>query len=679
MTSSLFRKRYRHLLSAGSLFCLAVSPLALSSAMAQQVVPTDPFLTPADVGQIISRVVQEANARHTPAAIAVVDRLGAVLAVYKMAGLNNPANPNFFTQVEPNPNNPGGSANAMQDKTGSPANPQKVGLSGLKGVILPEVAALAKAITGAYLSTSGGNAFSTRVASQIIQNHFDPGENDTPSGPLYGVQFSQLPCSDLSVRFDPNDGSSLTRGPHRSPLGFSGDPGGFPLYKNGRLVGAIGVKAEGTYRVVENIQSRELPTDEALALAGTIGNDAPPDIVASKITVGGHTLRYTNTQPNNLKTDPSKAPPFASLPAGTGSLIAVRGYYGAKQGLRTGSGYNSPAIGIRQETTRLYGTQFPAMVLVDGNNNLRFPPISGTGPGALTAAEVKLILQEAFNVAGITRAQIRRPVGTPLEVNISVSDLSGRVLGLVSTVDAPIFGIDVSLQKARSAAFMSRKDTAKQLLSIPANPGLSGLFPLRFSDYVQRAQLFFGASALTGQTAFSERAIGNFGRDSYPDGINTTPFGPFGINPTSNTPFDDGLQLDLVINNIAQHLLYIKDPQNMTPDTPVGCTDLPQRDAGFNKSNLANGLQIFPGGFPIYRGNQLVGGIGVSGDGVDQDDLVAFLGLSNAGEKLNNGVGNAPFLMRASNIVTMGARPRYVNCPFAPFITGRDQNVCMGK
>jgi hypothetical protein len=39
-----------------------------------------------------------------------------------------------------------------------------------------------------------------------------------------------------------------------------------------------------------------------------------------------------------------------------------------------------------------------------------------------------------------------------------------------------------------------------------------------------------------------------------------------------------------------------------------------------------NGIQIFPGGIPLYKNGQLAGGIGVSGDGVDQDDYIAAAG-----------------------------------------------------
>ena len=47
-----------------------------------------------------------------------------------------------------------------------------------------------------------------------------------------------------------------------------------------------------------------------------------------------------------------------------------------------------------------------------------------------------------------------------------------------------------------------------------------------------------------------------------------------------------------------------------------------------NPNQLANqnGVVFFPGSTPLYVGVQLQGGFGVSGDGVDQDDVVTYIG-----------------------------------------------------
>ena len=45
-------------------------------------------------------------------------------------------------------------------------------------------------------------------------------------------------------------------------------------------------------------------------------------------------------------------------------------------------------------------------------------------------------------------------------------------------------------------------------------------------------------------------------------------------------------------------------------------------------AEFRNGIITFPGGVPLYKNGQLVGGIGVSGDGVDQDEHVAFAGAA---------------------------------------------------
>src|SRR3546814_3848655 len=97
-----------------------------------------------------------------------------------------------------------------------------------------------------------------------------------------------------------------------------------------------------------------------------------------------------------------------------------------------------------------------------------------------------------------------------------------------------------------------------------------------------------------------------------------------------------GLQSALIIGKIGAHLAYVSGAS--ATDTPPRCTTLPDVAAGRNR--LQNGIQIFPGSVPIYRGGRLVGGIGVSGDGIDQDDMISFLGAHNGGARVG-GIGNA--------------------------------------
>jgi len=151
------------------------------------------LLSVADVQQVIAQAVAEAQARQANATIAVVDRVGNVLAVYRMG---DPATRATIIA-------------SSLDSSGTAA--VHAGLEGIRlpattgplsGINLDELAAIAKAITGAYLS-SEGNAFSSRTASQIVQQHFDPGTSGAPSGPLFGVQFSQLACSTRISRLTP--------------------------------------------------------------------------------------------------------------------------------------------------------------------------------------------------------------------------------------------------------------------------------------------------------------------------------------------------------------------------------------------------------------------------------------------------------------------------------------------
>src|SRR6266516_1546765 len=422
--------------------------------------------------------------------------------------------------------------------TGAPATTtiRSVGTlgRGLEGAVVSALsAAISKAGTGGLFSTSG-NAFTTRTAVFIIQEHFPPGVNFRSGGPLYGVQFSSLPCGDIKKP--------------GLPLGLSGDPVGLPIYRNGVVVGGVGIEGDGLYTVDRD------PSDF----------DPPTSIRADNILVDGIRLPYIN-----VTNAPAPATiPFSSLP---------------------GAGF----IGVTPPSAFV-----PALVGgISGEVDSRFFPFIGSslpaGGNALSPADVQTIISHAALQANMTRAAIRQPLGSNARVSIAVVDLEGNVLGVFRTSDAPVFGFDVSVQKARTAAFYSN-----------ANAG--GLLRgAGFGSFVDRANA--DGLQLNGSIAFTDRAGGFLHRPFFPDGIDNTAAGPFSTELNEWSPFNVGLQLELIKTNLLAAL----------GGASVPCTSIP---------NIPNGIQIFPGSVPLYKNGVLVGAIGISGDGVDQDDLIAAAG-----------------------------------------------------
>ncbi len=603
-------------------------------------------LSQSEAEGVVARAVAQAGAAGVAATIAVVDRVGNVLAVFQMNG-------------------------AATDTTISSGIVAGGSETGLEGIVVPSaVAAISKAGTAAYLS-SQGNAFTSRTASQIVQEHFNPHETGQPGGPLFGVQFSQLPCGDLVRSF----GVDAT-GPKRLPLGLSADPGGLALYEEGVPVGGVGVELDGSYSIDRDVLDDDSDLEERIAVAAIQGFTPASDRIASRINVDGRSLRYADdTGTANVAVDA-----YGDIDGGVeGSLIDVSGFFTAAGGVLAGTEFLTNASGVAATTFE----GIPAEVLVD-TAGMPFPTTNPRdslsplpGGGGLTSGEVRVILKHALDIARRTRAQIRRPPESAARVNVAVVDTAGNLLGFVRSPDAPVFGIDVSLQKARTAAFFSGVTAGANLSAAPAPPAALGADPL--GDYVTAVQAFVGPTALADGFAFSDRAGGNLSRPFFPDGIDANSNGPFSRPEGEWSPFTTGLQLDLVLNQLAAAICeYVPAVEAAffgggCPATPTSCAEAP------NATALANGIQIFPGSVPIYRGATLVGGIGVSGDGIDQDDLVAFRGLHDAGIELATGVGNAPIGIRADQLTgATGDALRYVSCPVAPFLDSSTQDACGG-
>ncbi len=591
-------------------------------------------LTATEVDQVIAQAVSVASTLGQSATVAVVDRVGNVLGVFQMSGGD------YNVTITSNKGVSGGLESVSLDS---------------------KFAAISKAITGAYLSSSG-NAFSTRTAGFIIQDHYIPQVSNSSAGPLYGVQFSQLGCGDLvqKTTTDPTIPTISTIGPRRSPLGLSADPGGFPLYKNGMVVGGIGVviRSNPTYTLDLNPTDIDNDLKEIIAQSATSGFTPQTCIRANQITANGVTLRYSDSD-DNLKTPSltTLVSATASYGSAFGALASVTNYYVPGTAPVAGTAYGNAASGFAADSTNFSGQSGYVMVTAASAN--RYPP---TASSALSAAEVTTLLQNGLTVANATRAQIRKPLDSAAQVTISVVDQAGVILGIARTTDAPMFGTDVSLQKARTASFFS-------FLSTRTNNARGNLSTLNLlGDYIssstdsRHADVFFpslGNTSFNSNIAFSARAIGNIHRPYFPDGIESKSRGPLSKAVSSWSPFNIGLQLDLVQSKIVAAL---------SSSTLTSCTA--------SSVGIDNGIQVFPGGVPIYKSGVLVGGIGVSGDGVDQDDMISFLAVSRTSSSFS-AITNAVSSIRSSTLTASdGNSLRYVQCPQAPFLNSTENAVC---
>lgn len=502
-----------------------------------------------DVNRIIAQAVQRALEISPDSVIAVTDREGFVLGVWDVNGGSLPA----------------------------------------LGVI---AAATGRAATAAFLS-SNQNAFTTRTAGWIIQQHFPPGVRNTPPGPLVGVGFSNLFFSDVNrvkqipVGFHGSNLVPSTMSPGVREGGASGvpftslqdSPGGVPLYINGELVGGIGVTGDGSPTdlsaaaaiLARDVQKNATPgfrfgedTDEVVALAGQSGYRAPQDILATNILAGGVRLPYVTPQPENFPEE------YASEGPQHGEVVPIYPIQGSPE---------------------RYPYRVETLGGVEGE--IRFPFRSDPMPGKvgrenrLTESEVRDIISAAAERASRTRAAIRLPIGTSAKVWVSIvgnprkAGLPPPILGVFRVGEAPIFSWDVSVQKARTAVFFSNS-----------------------------------------QLAQSSRTVGFLAQRFFPPGLDGRPFGPY-------FGFQEAVSLRT-------------NPKTKSfPGNP----------------NLPNGMTIFPGGFPLYRDKTLVGAIGVSGDGVDQDDIIAIAGAA---------LFPAPPKIRADHFSYKGARLPYVKFPRDP-------------
>ena len=197
----------------------------------------------------------------------------------------------------------------------------------LQGVDVPGAVAgaIAKAITGAYLS-SGGNAFSTRTASMIVQEHFPPSAaaRGLESGPLFGVQFSQLPCSDLVGAVQRHRRGRQLHRPEalaarpRPPI-----PAASRSTRTAWWSAASASWPTASTASIPRSSTSTPTTRRAIALAASTRLRGADEIRAERITVDGTLLRFTDATEANLLSNPGAAPGFAAINGTAGALTSV--------------------------------------------------------------------------------------------------------------------------------------------------------------------------------------------------------------------------------------------------------------------------------------------------------------------------------------------------------------------
>lgn len=366
----------------------------------------------------------------------------------------------------------------------------------------------------------------------------------------------------------------------------------------------------------------------ALVSAPAFQNQVPPSLaLGGGFGTGIITGKADVMDSNSLAVNPGGVPIFYKnvVVGGVGVVTAASDLnvaeYAAFSGATTQRGGPSDLFGPTPASPGVVfigGVALPFVNQTSRPSDVSAGPISGTGSfvvgpassagqppdgdlitptagllGGLSASDVQTILNNAESTANTTRAAIRLPIGSRTRMVIAVADLDGTIIGLRRMADSTVFSIDVAVSKARNMVYFN--SASRTAVDLPGVP---------MGTAVTNRTISFGAQPL------------------FPPGIDGSAVGPF---------FN----------------LYLQDVASP-------CTQGMQ--AGAPNANKS-GIVFFPGSAGLYRNGTLVGGLGASGDGVDEDDYVTNGGTLGF---------EAPANIRADQISINGVRLPYFKFPRNP-------------
>ena len=409
--------------------------------------------------------------------------------------------------------------------------------------------------------------------------------------------------------------------PDAQARGIATLPGGVPLYRdtNGdtvgeTLIGGIGVFFPGENGTAEFEQGF---APGQLVKARTNSSRVMEAEFIAVAAAGGSILANAKAPGAKVFSHPV---PDLDIPFGRLDLVGIQlqvigptaGIRGVQQLVQFGTALGPGTVnGTDQQvlpTGELYrdGQTVPFGWLVtphDGDN--------------ITAAQVQQIIETGIAQSESVRAAIRLPLGSRTRMMYAVTDLDGEVLGMFRQRDATFFSIDVAVSKARNVAYYADATV---------------LDPL---DQVTRT---IEGSNVPGGTAFTNRTFRFLAEPNFPSGVDSTLPGDFSIlHDISSGVTDLGQDIPAFGLVNKRNLVEFQGPIahtefNEANGTVAGLTSFfpgaNMRDP--DNPEHQNGVIFFPGSTPIYDPvtGDLIAGFGVSGDGVDQDDVVTYNGAA---------------------------------------------------
>ncbi len=474
------------------------------------------------------------------------------------------------------------------------------------------------------------------VAPVGIGGNFPAGVAHTPPVDLFNIEASNRiqTVSQTMVNLDSYGTAAGIAGDSQN-RGIATLPGGIPIVRNGNVIGGIGVFFPGKdgyatheqnfipgidQTVTQRMNTNQELEAEFIAYAALGGSQAAMDagVCGAVIgTIGGYApvagldLPFGHISLNGIQLGL-----FGSTPGNQG-LDDLIEQFGSVMGTGTNSG-----------TSQIFDTTTSPTTIIKSNVDMA-PTIIGTAEptgylvapttspaSSLTTTEIDGIIQAGIAAADKVRAAIRLdgtnlrtgPIG--VKMTFAITDPLGNVLAVYRMDDGTVFSTDIAIAKARNVAYYDQSTVAPN----PTSPGLQPI------DQVRTTSTDPNSPVIAAGTSFTNRTFRYLAEPFFPSGEN-------GSAPPQFSILTDGLNGNPAGINIATG----ENTGLPAPDTAF--TSVMGHDVfnvGTNFHDAAdpqnqNGIVFFPGSTALYKNGVLVGGLGVSGDGVDQDDVVTFL------------------------------------------------------